>query len=189
MGGRVQRRIACAKVAEDSIIIRAIWTFIVNVATHNQERMAQMSTRAVASGDRSLDPVLLYDDSCGFCNAAVQTVLRHEKRRTLRFASLRGEYGLDFRARHPEFDAVDSMIWFSPSVGAPVEFIAIRSDAALATADYMGGFFRFAAAARLVPRRLRDTAYDFVARHRHRLLPPPQECLIPSPEQRARFLP
>jgi predicted DCC family thiol-disulfide oxidoreductase YuxK len=162
---------------------------MVNIATDAPERTAQKSARALTSGEPSLDPVLLYDDSCGFCNAAVQTVLRHEKKRTLRFASLRGEYGLDFRARHPEFDAVDSMIWFSPAVGAPGEFIAIRSDAALATADYMGGLFRFAAAARLVPRSLRDTAYDFVARHRHRLLPPTQECLIPSPDQRARFLP
>ena len=136
----------------------------------------------------SPEPVLLFDDACGFCNAAVQTVLRHDKKRTLRFASLHGEYGLDLRTRHPELNSIDSMVWFHPGHGNSGEFIAIRSDAALLAADYLGGLFRLAAIARVVPRRLRDAAYDFVARHRHKLSPSSKECFIPAPDQRSRFL-
>lgn len=133
-------------------------------------------------------PVLLFDDACGFCSAAVQTVLRHEKDHSLRFASLHGDYGLEFRERHPEFSSVDSMVWFRPADSHSAEFVAIRSDAALLTADYLGGIFRLAAIARFVPRGLRDAAYDFVARHRHEFAPAPKECLIPTPDQRDRFL-
>ena len=136
----------------------------------------------------SPEPVLLFDDTCGFCNEAVQNVLRHDKKRSLRFASLRGEYGIDLRARHPELNSVDSMVWFHPTAGGSAELIAIRSDAALLVADYLGGPFRLAAVAGFVPRRLRDAAYDFVARHRHKLSPTPKECLIPTPDQRSRFL-
>jgi len=136
----------------------------------------------------SLQPVLLFDDECGFCNAAVQTVLRRDKKRTLRFASLHGEYGLHLRARRPDLNSVDSIVWFRPKDSDSGEFIAIRSDAALLIAQYLGGPFRLATTARLIPRRLRDAAYDFVARHRHKLSPTPKECLIPTPDQRSRFL-
>lgn len=142
-----------------------------------------------AASQLSQDPILLFDDACGFCNASVQTVLRHEKKRTLRFASLQGEYGLAFRARHPEFNTIDSMVWLRPGDGQGDEFVAIRSDAALQTADYLGGRFRIASMARFIPKRIRDAAYDFVARYRHKLSPTPRECLIPTPEQRNRFLP
>ena len=42
--------------------------------------------------------------------------------------------------------------------------------------------------ARFIPRAIRDAMYDFVARRRHKLSPAPVECLIPTPEQTARFL-
>ena len=39
----------------------------------------------------------------------------------------------------------------------------------------------------LVPRPVRDWAYDLVARHRRRIIKPSASCLMPTPEQRARF--
>ena len=33
-------------------------------------------------------PILLYDGTCGFCAESLQLVLRHDRRRTLRFAAL-----------------------------------------------------------------------------------------------------
>ena len=37
-------------------------------------------------------PVLLYDGDCGFCAESVQLVLRHERRRRVRFAPLQGVF-------------------------------------------------------------------------------------------------
>jgi len=140
-----------------------------------------------ADDPRSPPAVLLFDDRCGLCNSAVQFVLRHERKHSLRFASLHGEYGLELRARHPELNSVDSMVWLRASDGHAAEVIAIRLDAALLTAEYLGGLFTLAAIARLLPRRLRDAGYDLIARHRHKLSPAPMECLIPTPDQRRRF--
>jgi predicted DCC family thiol-disulfide oxidoreductase YuxK len=139
--------------------------------------------------ESSSHPILLFDDECGFCSAAVQTILRHDKKGTLRFASLHGVYGLELRRLHPELNSIDSMVWLRPNGGDTSEWIATRSDAALLTADYLGGVLRLATLARIVPRRLRDAGYDFVARHRHRLSLSPKVCLLPTPEQRSRFLP
>ena len=38
-------------------------------------------------------PVLLYDGVCGFCNRLVQFVLRHDREKIFRFASLQSPFG------------------------------------------------------------------------------------------------
>jgi predicted DCC family thiol-disulfide oxidoreductase YuxK len=126
--------------------------------------------------------VLLYDGTCGFCAESVQLVLRHDRRRTLRFASLQGEFGSRVRASHPELNDVDSVVWVEGGR------VLVRSDAALRVARYLGGWWTLALVARALPRRLRNAGYDLVARHRHRLLGDAPHCLIPAPEVRSRFL-
>jgi predicted DCC family thiol-disulfide oxidoreductase YuxK len=134
-------------------------------------------------------PVLLYDGTCGFCAGSVQLVLRHDRRRTLRFAALDGTFGRTLRARHPELARVDSVVWYEPAHGGASERFLTRSGAALRVARYLGGAWRLATVAVLIPRFLRDSLYDLVARHRHSLIRGGQQCLVPTPDQRNRFLP
>jgi predicted DCC family thiol-disulfide oxidoreductase YuxK len=133
-------------------------------------------------------PVLLYDDACGFCAESVQLVLRHDRRRTLRFAALQGEFGTVVRERHPELGNVDSIVWVEPPAPGREERVLVRSDAALRVARYLGGWWALALPLRLVPRELRDAAYNLIARHRHRLVGSGPSCLLPAPEVRERFL-
>ena len=80
-----------------------------------------------------MSSVLLYDGTCGFCADSVQLVLRHDRRRTLRFASLQGAFGTAVRARHPELARADTVVWVDPagwagSVAALSAFISRRTD-------------------------------------------------------------
>lgn len=129
-------------------------------------------------------PVLLYDGSCGFCQATVQFVLRRDRVGTLRFAPLAGEFGSRVRDRHPELATIDSVVW----VGAASERALVRSEAAMAVARYLGWPWRMMGIFGVVPRRLRDLVYDAVARRRHRLAPR-ESCLMPTEAERVRFLP
>ena len=133
--------------------------------------------------------MLLYDGTCGFCAESVQYVLRHDRaRRTLRFASLQGATGARVRDRHPELDAVDSVIWFERDA-AGGDVILVRSTAALRVLRYLGGAWRVIAwLAAAVPRPLRDGVYDLVARHRHKLVRAAPMCVVPGPDQRERFV-
>jgi predicted DCC family thiol-disulfide oxidoreductase YuxK len=135
-------------------------------------------------------PLLLYDGSCGFCAWNVQFVLDHERRRrTLRFAPLESAVGREVRARHPEIDGVDSVVWLEPATSDARERAFVRSGAVLRVSRYLGGVWRMlGAAASIVPPPVRDLAYDFVARHRHKLSRGGAVCVIPTPEQRARFI-
>jgi predicted DCC family thiol-disulfide oxidoreductase YuxK len=117
----------------------------------------------------STGPVLLFDGACGFCRAAVGFILQHEKRHDLRFARRQGAFAAAVLARHPELPGIDSVVWLEPARDGMTERILVRADAALRVAEYLGGWWRGAIVARLLPRRWRDAAYGLVARHRRRI--------------------
>lgn len=143
-----------------------------------------MPVSDVVSDTRS---VLLYDGDCGFCAGSVQFVLGHEPsaaRARLAFAPLQGQFGTRLRAQFPELNGVDSVVWYDPALSA----VYVRSAAALEATAHLGGLWRVAAAlGRLVPRPLRDAVYDLIARRRFEIAAP--ACLLPTPEERSRFLP
>jgi predicted DCC family thiol-disulfide oxidoreductase YuxK len=130
---------------------------------------------------------LLYDGECGVCDATVRAVLRADPGGPLRFAALKGDFAERVISRHPRLRDVDSLVLVQTDPHGE-EQIDIRSDAALGLAEYLGGVWRLLLVGRLVPRRIRDGAYDLFARHRHRLLARPDHCRVPSPGERARFL-
>ena len=130
------------------------------------------------------EPVLLYDGTCGFCSGFVQFVLRRDRKATLKFAPLDGEFAARVRVAFPEIARVDSVVW----VDAGMRRVLVRSDAALRVARYLGGGWRLAAACAIVPRSIRDRIYDLVARHRHHIAARATECLVPGPDAVHRFL-
>ena len=148
-----------------------------------------VSVAEAQPGTSSRGALLLYDGTCGFCAESVQFVLQHDRRRTLRFASLQGAMGAEIRARHPELDAVDSVIWYEPEGESARELVLVRSSAVLRVLRYLGGQWSLLAwGGALVPRTVRDRLYDFIARHRHKLVRGAPVCVIPTPDQRERFL-
>jgi predicted DCC family thiol-disulfide oxidoreductase YuxK len=80
------------------------------------------------------------------------------------------------------------MIWVEPTERGGGERVLVRSGAALRAARYIGGPWRIALLGYLVPRPLRDAVYDFIARHRHHLTRGAEQCYLPPPPVRARFL-
>jgi predicted DCC family thiol-disulfide oxidoreductase YuxK len=126
-------------------------------------------------------PILLYDGTCGLCARSVQFVLARDRRRTVRFGPLQGAFGRALVAAQPELNAVDSVVWYD---GARAW---VRRDAVLAVLRHLGGGWSvLAALGRLVPRALCDALYDAVARRRFTLAA--RACLLPRPDERARFV-
>ena len=137
--------------------------------------------------DHRATPVLLYDGVCGICNAAVQTILRHDRHGTLRFAALDGDFARAVTQRHPELNGVDSLV-FVDHPGQPDERVSVRSAATLRVVSYLGGPFRMLLAGHVIPAGLRDRLYDRFAAVRYRVGGRYDTCPLPAPEVRARFL-
>ncbi|HEY3256563.1 MAG TPA: DCC1-like thiol-disulfide oxidoreductase family protein [Polyangiaceae bacterium] len=129
-------------------------------------------------------PILLYDGSCGVCSEAVQWVLAHERAHSLRFAPIESAVGSELRALAGVARDVDSMLWTELRGGRV--HADVRSAAMLRVLGYVGGPWRWLTALRVVPALLRDAAYRAFARVRYRIRA--QACLVPSAQERARFL-
>jgi len=132
-------------------------------------------------------PVLLYDGVCGVCNSAVQKILRHDHVGTLQFAALESGFAGEIVSRHPELVGLDSVVYVR-NAGQPDEAVYIRSAALLQVAGYLGGWWRLARAAYLIPRPVRDWLYGRFAAVRYRIGGRHDTCPIPSAEVRSRFL-
>lgn len=129
-------------------------------------------------------PILLYDGECGVCSAAVQWILKHERRHDLRFAALSSELGRQLRAQSGTPHEIDSLLWIEQHDGHVRALI--WSDALFAVLKYVAGPWKFLTVMRVIPAPLRHGAYRLFARHR--LAFAPVSCLLPPPEVRQRFL-
>ncbi len=131
-------------------------------------------------------PLLFYDGDCGFCNAAVQFVLRHERAPVLKFAPLQGITAAQILAA----------AGIKPDVGPDGTLIIwdngqllIRSQAVLRAMTYIGGPWRlFSRLLHVIPTPLADLFYRLIARSRS-YLPAGRTCALRPPEQMLRILP
>ncbi len=129
-------------------------------------------------------PVLLYDGTCGVCSQAVQWILQHERAHSLRFAALESPLGSALRDSAQVPASVDSVMWVELRQGRA--HADLCSGAILRVLGYVGGPWRWLTVLRFVPRALRDAGYRAFAKVRYRVRD--RSCLIPTPEERVRFL-
>lgn len=130
--------------------------------------------------------ILFYDGGCGLCHRSVRFVVAADRAGVFGFAPLGGE---TFRAAVPEerrASLPDSIV-VRRTDGA----LLARSDATIYLLSRLGAGWRaLGALLALVPRGLRDAAYDFVARNRASWFAPPADaCPLVPAHLRARFLP
>jgi predicted DCC family thiol-disulfide oxidoreductase YuxK len=112
-----------------------------------------------------VEPRLFYDGHCSLCHWAVEFVVRRDRGQPpVRFAPLAGE---TFRRLVPperRHSLPDSVVLLTPGGE-----LLLRSEATRYLMRRAGPFWRLLAAlSGVLPRRLRDTLYDFVARRRQR---------------------
>jgi predicted DCC family thiol-disulfide oxidoreductase YuxK len=124
---------------------------------------------------------------CNLCNGFVQFVIRHDAAGRFRFAALQSDAGralLLAQGLTPAAVAADpeSVLLFSGGR------LYSHSAAVLRIAAGLGGVWRIAALARVLPAAWRDAVYRFVARHRYRWFGRQESCMLPTPALKARFL-
>lgn len=152
-------------------------------------------------------PVLLFDGVCNLCNGAVRFVVRHDPEGRFRFAPLQSTVGRRLLADCdlPAGDGGDGSGSRGGDGGGDgdgsegadaLETMVLvedgrcyaKSDAALRVARRLGLPWAALWPLRVVPRRLRDAVYDFVAARRYRWFGRRDACPVPSPDVAERFL-
>lgn len=125
--------------------------------------------------------IVFFDGVCNLCNAAVDRIFRHNKKRDLYYASLQS----DFAKRNlPEasLHQLDSIVFYSEGK------LFYRSDAAIRIAKHLSGAYRLFAGSIIFPRFLRDAVYNFVARNRYKFFGKKSTCRIASADEKKYFI-
>jgi predicted DCC family thiol-disulfide oxidoreductase YuxK len=134
-------------------------------------------------------PILLYDGVCGLCNRFVQFILRRDRNSVFLFASLQSAIAASILARHGANPVDLDTVYVVVNYELPDEYLLSRSAAAIFVLKQLPGLGRAAAfLLQLMPKFLRDAAYNAVARNRYRIFGRSEVCPLPSEQDRSRFL-
>ncbi len=137
----------------------------------------------------SANPVLLYDGVCGLCNRLVQFTLRHDDHDRFRFAALQSPLASRLLERHGTSAADLDTFYVATNFDQAGEQLFARSDAVVFVLHELGAGWRVLGAIfSVLPRILRDAAYNLVARNRYRVFGKFDTCPLPNPRHRHKFL-
>ncbi len=128
-------------------------------------------------------PVILFDGVCNFCNGAINFVMKQDRKGVFRFAPLQSEAGQKLLEQH-DLSTKD----FDSFVLIDEGKVYKKSSASLKVMSYLPWPWKPAQIFWIIPTPFRNAIYDFVAKNRYKWFGKKEECMIPTPELRKRFL-
>src|SRR5687768_5321613 len=132
--------------------------------------------------------LVLYDGACGLCSRLLRFLLEHDCRGVFSFASLQSEVGRVIVARWGGNPNELTSFYVLANYRADDAQMFNRSGAALFVAGELGWPWSVAIVLRVLPTAILDRIYNVLARRRYRVFGRYDECLIPRPELRGRFV-
>jgi predicted DCC family thiol-disulfide oxidoreductase YuxK len=129
-----------------------------------------------------LDNVVLFDGVCNLCNSSVDFIVSHERRDTLKFASIQSEVGKKIVKESGISEVPDSILFYTGGK------LYVRSTAVLMVAGFLSFPWMLAVVFRIIPRFLRDAAYKTIAANRYKWFGKRDTCRVPTSAEREKFL-
>ena len=127
--------------------------------------------------------IVFYDGLCSFCNGFVVFLLKHEKRNNMSFCSLQSEFAESFLKDFNVQVNVDTIYYYSNGR------VYKRSEAIKKISRNLNPPYLIASSLlAITPKFIREYFYKFFAKNRYKWFGKKDECQIPSPEERSRFL-
>jgi predicted DCC family thiol-disulfide oxidoreductase YuxK len=147
--------------------------------------------------------IVFFDGECVLCNVYADLLMGQLNRRnrtpaadlSVALAPLQGKTARKLLPPHLQIPPYPSLISCqlapgpSQTLTQPVQELNVRSEAILCILPYLGrGWRRFARIIHFVPRGIRDTIYDWVARNRYVLFGRRSTCRLPTQEEKKWIL-
>jgi predicted DCC family thiol-disulfide oxidoreductase YuxK len=129
------------------------------------------------------EPLWLFDGVCNLCSGSVRMVLAIDREGLIRFTPIQSEYGRRLARQHGiDPDQPTSFLFLDG--GRALD----KSAAVLALLRRLGAPWSWLAVIGALPHTWLDAGYDWLAANRYRLMGKRATCMLPTPEQRARFV-
>jgi predicted DCC family thiol-disulfide oxidoreductase YuxK len=128
--------------------------------------------------------IILFDGVCNLCDAAVQFVIKHDKKDDFRFVALQSDLGQKI-IKHIGINTknIDSIILYEPGIA-----YYFKSEAVLEIAKSLGGIFYLGTLFTLFPNSFNNRIYDYIAKNRYKWYGKKESCMIPTKELKSKFL-
>ena len=127
--------------------------------------------------------IVLFDGVCNLCSNSVQFILKRDKKNQFLFGSLQSNYGQQMLA-HYHLPATE----FNSFMLIEGEKLYTRSSGALRMLKHLGGAWSLFYVFIIVPKFIRDAVYNWISRNRYKWFGKKNECWLPKPEWKEKFL-
>ncbi len=127
--------------------------------------------------------LILFDGVCSFCNYWVNFAIKRDRKKKLHFTPLQGETA---KWLLPQYN-------LNPTSLSSVIFIDsgkawTQSSAAIRICKHLDGGWKLFYGLMIIPKFIRDFLYNIIARNRYKWFGKKENCMMPTPELRERFL-
>ena len=130
----------------------------------------------------TMDRIILFDGVCNLCNQSVQFIIKRDRNKNFKFASLQGGTGKRLIKQYQIDDRVDSIVLIENNK------YYLKSSAAIRICMQLSGLWNLFAVFLIIPIFMRDFLYDVIAKKRYMWFGKLDSCMLLSPNLKDRFL-
>lgn len=130
-----------------------------------------------------MNHIILFDGLCNLCNGSVNFILKRDKYKKYKFASLQTQVGNNLCKQHNiDTNEIDSIVLIKNDT------VYIKSHAVLEILKDLPIGWRFFRIGIILPKGIRDWLYDVIAKNRYWIFGKKDKCPIPPKDIQDRFL-
>ena len=128
-------------------------------------------------------PLIIFDGVCNYCCGFVNFIIKRDPQALFRFAPFQSEPARRILKQYDyPADSLDSFVLIENGK------LYSKSEGGLRVQKLLGGVHKLLYAFIIVPGPIRDAVYDYIARHRYEWYGKKNECMVPTPDIKNRFL-
>uniref|UniRef100_UPI0040494430 thiol-disulfide oxidoreductase DCC family protein n=1 Tax=Flavobacterium sp. TaxID=239 RepID=UPI0040494430 len=128
--------------------------------------------------------IILFDGVCNLCDETVQKIIKNDKKDLFRFVPLQSELGQEIITYlGVDTNKLDSIILYEPKVA-----YFYKSEAIMEISKDLGGWLHYIRLFSWLPIGLANPIYDYIAKNRYKWYGKKEQCMIPTPELKQKFL-
>lgn len=142
-----------------------------------------MYTDTLPPNVSATDKVVLFDGVCKLCNAWSKFLIKHDAQHVFKLCSVQSDEGQKILHHFGlPTDAYETMLYVEGG-----QYFQ-RSDAFFQIMTALGYPWKMVCVFRWIPEPIRNYLYDRIALNRYHLFGRYEQCLLPTPDHKARFL-
>ena len=127
-------------------------------------------------------PIVFVDGVCGLCNRYIDVLYKLDsKRNRLKFAALQGETAKKFISAET-IDQLNTVVIYIEGK------LYYQSSGVLKLCAFLPWYCQWLQVFLILPKAFRDWIYNWVSKNRYKWFGKKENCRIPTPEERTKFM-